>query len=89
MAARRVGAGDRGGRGPPGLRDDLRDRVASARLNREPVVVPDPPLWMSVRGVARAWGVPPWHVEHPDRPPTEAEASRWYHREAALRGMGI
>jgi len=22
-------------------------------------------------------GVPPWTLEHPDRPPTEAEVSRW------------
>lgn len=44
---------------------------------------------MSVRNVARSWGVPPWQVEHPDRPPDEAEVSRWFHREQVLRGLGI
>lgn len=26
---------------------------------------------------ARQMGVPPWSLEHPDRPPTEGEVSRW------------
>jgi len=26
-------------------------------------------------------GVPPWAIEHPDRPPTEAETAAWFFRE--------
>lgn len=44
---------------------------------------------MSVRDVARSWGVPPWEVEAPGVPPDEATVSRWFHRERALRSLGI
>ena len=89
MAARRVGARHGGRRAPPGLRGDWRDDAASSRLNGTPFVLRNAPLWVSVRDVARSWGVPPWEVEAPGVPPDEATVSRWFHRERALRSLGI
>lgn len=39
--------------------------------------------------MARAYGIPPWSIEDPERPPTEAAVSRWYWREQILSGLGI
>jgi hypothetical protein len=39
--------------------------------------------------MARSWGIPPWQIEHPDRPPSEAEVSQWYWREETVRRLGL
>ncbi len=44
---------------------------------------------MSVRQTAKSFGIPPWQLENPDRPPTEEETSVWFWRERYMQRLGL
>lgn len=42
---------------------------------------------MTLRNIAKSWGVPPWALA--GREPTDDERRRWLVREMILRRMGV
>lgn len=70
----------------PGVRDQLRDDIAAARLANDGRAVPVPSS-VTLRAIARSWGVPPWALS--GREPTDDERRRWLVREMLFRRLGV